>query len=144
MHRTLLSLAAASLLLPAACTAREPPPETGGLPTYWKPSLGRGPARSTRVEISWVAPRPTVGSGTIPSYYKFTARRISRNRRGRNLAYFRLFMGRDDVLPEVGESCDVVYRFDEINGFGVGGNGLIRRGRFVTDLACSTSGTASR
>ena len=137
MRLVLVTLAGSSLLLTGACTARDPPAETGGIPTYFEPSLGRGPARSSRVDISWVAPRPTVGSGTIPSYYKFTARRIGRDRRGRALAYYRLYFGRDDLLPEVGQICDIVYRFDEINGFGVEGNGLIRRGRLVTELGCA-------
>ena len=84
-----------------------------------------------------------MGSGTIPSWYKFTARRIDGRRRGRNLAYFRLYMGRDDVLPVTGQTCDIVYHWDEVNGFGVRGNGMIERGRIVTDLACGPKGNTT-
>lgn len=129
-----------SVLLTGACTARDPRPETGGPPGFRIPTPGPGPARSARVEISWVAPRPEIGTGTVISWYKFTARRIGRNRRGRDLAYFRIYLDDRDVLPKFGETCDIVYRFDRINGFGVGGNGLIPRGRVVTDLDCAAPG----
>ena len=131
------ALAGLFLLLVGACTARAPRPETGGLPDVWKPTIGPGPARSARVEISRVAPRPTIGSGTVISWYKFNARRIGRNRRGRDMAYFRIYLGESDRLPRIGEVCDIVYRFDRINGFGVGGSGLIRGGRVVTELDCA-------
>ncbi len=87
-----------------------------------------------------MAPRPAVGSGTVISWYKFTARRIGRTGRGSDLAYFRIYLGDGDRLPKIGETCDIAYRFDSINGFGVGGNGLIRRGRVVTDLDCAAPG----
>ncbi len=129
------------VLLACACTADDPPPgrASDASPSYFEPSPSPGPPRSARVSITWVAPRPEIGSGTVISWYKFTARSIGRGKPGRNRTYFRIYLGDRDVLPVAGETCDIVYRFREINGFGVGGDGLIRRGRVGEKLACFTA-----
>ena len=134
-RRPLMALAAVPALLLAACTADDPP-SVPGLPDYLKPSPGRGPKHEARVAMAWVAPRPEVGSGTITSWYKFKARRIDRGKPGSDRSYYRVYLGKDDFIPSVGDICAIVYRYDEVNGFGVGGSGLIERGRVVTELGC--------
>jgi len=130
-HCRLLLLTTIPVLL-LACTADDPP-SAPGLLEHRPPSLGPGRKHQARVAMTWVAPRPEVGSGTITSWYKFKARRIDRPKVGSDRAYYVVYLT-DDFIPSVGDVCDIVYRYDVVGGLGV--DGLIERGRVVTDLKC--------